>query len=197
MPSALDQRTTEADQIQRTGSLLLKDLTPPVHQLTMSSPAGAPQTPPGLPPGTAPTQGPYTTSGMVPGPLPGTELDPGSHDVSAWSFWSSDDDESTLPAIVPAARALVLRYQRASWTAEAIRNDAARRVALRALREVRDALAPGITADGVKAAASMVDAVINLDSAADPPADIAGDAVAEASAALAVSAAAAACIFVG
>ena len=57
----------------------------------MSSPAGTPQTPPGLPPGTAPTQGPYTTSGMVPGPLPGTELDPGAHDVSAWSFWSSAD----------------------------------------------------------------------------------------------------------
>ena len=143
MPSALDQRTTGADQVQRTGSLLLKDLTPPVHQSTMSSPAGTPQTPPGLPPGTAPTQGPYTTSGMVPGPLPGTELDPGSHDVSAWSFWSSADDESTLSAIVAAARALVLQYRCAPWLAEATRSDAARRVALRALREVREALAPG------------------------------------------------------
>ena len=137
MPSALDQRTSEADQVQRTGSLFLENLTTPVHPLTMSSSVGTPQTPPGLPPGTAPTQGPYTTSGMVPGPLPGTELDPGSHDVSAWSFWSSADDESTLPAIVPAARALVLRYRRAPWTAGAIRSDAARRVALRALREVR------------------------------------------------------------
>ena len=155
----------------------------------MSSPAGTPQTPPCLPPGTAPTQGPYTTSGMVPGPLPGTELDPGSHDVSAWSSWSPADDERTLPATAPAARALVLRYRRAPWLAEATRGDAARRVALRALREVRDALAPGITADGVKAAASMVDAVINLDPATDPPADIAGDAVAGAPAALAVSAA--------
>ena len=191
MPSALDQRTTGADQVQRTGSLLLKDLTPPVHQSTMSSPADTPQTPPGLPPGTAPTQGPYTTSGMVPGPLPGTELDPGLHDVSAWSFYSSADDDNALPAIVSAARALVLRYRRASWLAEAIRSDAARRVALRALREVRDALAPGITADGVKAAASMVDAVANLDPATDTPVDVAGDAVAEASAALAVSAAAA------
>ena len=143
MPSALDQRTTEADQIQRTGSLLLKDLTPPVHQPTMSSPAGTPQPPPGLPPGTAPTQGPCTTSGMVLGPLPGTELDPGSHDVSAWSFWSSADDESALPAVVSAARALVLRYRRASWLAGATRGGAARRVALRALREVREALAPG------------------------------------------------------
>ena len=113
MPSALDQRTTEADQIQRTGSLLLRNLTTPVHQPTMSSPASTPQTPPGLPPGTAPTQGPYAAYGMVPGPLPGTELDPGSHDVSAWSSWSSADDESTLPAIVAAARDLVLQYRRA------------------------------------------------------------------------------------
>ena len=53
----------------------------------------------------------------------------------------SADDDSALPAIVSAARALVLRYRRAPWLAEAIRSDAARRVALRALREVRDALA--------------------------------------------------------
>ena len=127
--------------------------------------ADAPQTPPGLPPGSAPTQSPYGPPGFdsaahTARPL----LDPGVFDVSGPA--GPGQNGGPLPTIVEAARALVQLYRRATWRAEAIRGLSARRVAERALRETRMALAAGLTADGVKEATSMIAAT--TDPEADP-----------------------------
>jgi len=93
-----------------------------------------------------------------------------------------------LPAIVVGARELVLRYRRASWRTEAL-PESVRRVATRALGETRAALATGLTTDGVQAAVKLIAATAEADPSADPTSGDAAHVIADASAALAASAA--------
>ena len=122
----------------------------------MITPSGAPQTPPGLPPGSALTQAYHPSpTGALGAPAFDSGRAPGIFGVSSWVDRPPNENAANSqadppPALVAAARALVLRYRRSSWTAESI-PEPARRVAVRALRETREALAAGITAEGVQA----------------------------------------------
>ena len=100
----------------------------------MTTPTDAPRTPPGLPPGSALTQAYYQSPT---GALGVTAFDsgraPGIFDVSSWVARPPNESEANPqvdqpPALVAAARALVLRYRRSSWAAESI-PEPARRVA--------------------------------------------------------------------
>ena len=148
----------------------------------MFTSADAPQTPPGFPPGSVPTQGPYSVPTGTPVPLgfDSVRPEPGGFDVSS----GLEPNGGISPAVVKAARALVRRYRRALWHADAIKTPSARRVAVRALRETRDALASGLTADGVAAASQIIASAVADDTSDDAP-DVDGDAIATASAALA------------
>ena len=164
----------------------------------MSSLTDAPRTPPGFPPGSAPTQGPYPTpTGLAPPPgFDSARLQPGLFDLSSWPGEGSSVPDApgangdSPPAIVDEARALVLRYRRASWRAEAVA-EPARRLATRALRETRDALASGLTIDGVRAASTLLEFTVEADPTADSSSGSVGANIADASAAMAASAAAA------
>ena len=159
-------------RIPRTGSLFYENLTTPDHRFptAMSSLTDAPRTPPGFPPGSAPTQGPYPTpTGLAPPPgFDSARLQPGLFDLSSWPGEGSSVPDApgakgdSPPAIVDEARALVLRYRRASWRAEAVA-EPARRLATRALRETRDALASGLTIDGVRAASTLLEFTVEAD----------------------------------
>ena len=133
----------------------------------MTTPTDAPRTPPGLPPGSALTQAYYQSPT---GALGVTAFDsgraPGIFDVSSWVARPPNESEANPqvdqpPALVAAARALVLRYRRSSWAAESI-PEPARRVAARALRETCEAFAAGITAEGVQAASNLLATTVEV-----------------------------------
>ena len=140
----------------------------------MSAPADMPRTPPAPPPGLALTQGPFPTpTGLgPPANFDSVRLDPGRFDISGWAGEGSRvpdparANEDVVPTIIDEARTLVGRYRRASWRAESVA-DPARRLANRALREIRDALACGLTVDGIRAASSLIAAAVE---AGDRPA---------------------------
>ena len=100
----------------------------------MITPSDAPQTPPGLPPGSALTQAYYPSpTGALGAPAFDSGRAPGIFDVSSWIDRPPNENAANSqadppPALVAAARALVLRYRRSSWAAESI-PEPARRVA--------------------------------------------------------------------
>ena len=113
--------------------------------------------PPGIPPGPVPdTADPYTTTGCY-GRF---RFDPGSRDVSDWlGFGAGNDDGSaaaaggsdvdkTVPDELSEARDLVLAYRAALWQIDT-RKQPLRQLVARVMREVRDALARGVTVDGL------------------------------------------------
>ena len=111
--------------------------------------------PPGVPPGLIPgTPDLYTTTG----PYGLFRFDPGRCDVSDWLGPGTDDDEGSaavtdgsdadksVPSALSNARGLVLAYRAALWQVDT-RKQPLRQLVTRVMREVRDALARGVTVD--------------------------------------------------
>ena len=129
--------------------------------------ARAATTPPaGLPPdsqiGTADPYSPRDPYGR-------SLLDPGSCDVSDWlgvspaangandeSGASGSGDAAPIPSGLSEARDLAMAYRSAIWLIDT-RKQPLRQLVARVMREVHDALARGVTVDGLRAAKRMVD----------------------------------------
>ena len=115
--------------------------------------------PPGLPPGSVPSTEDPGTHASAYGRF---RFDPGDFDVSNWdgrspSECSTDDEGSpSSPDAIARAGRVVAEYRKASSLIDSLA-EPLRRFVARVLGEVRDAMASGMTADGIPPASAITE----------------------------------------